>query len=136
VTVDVVAFTIRRGALHVLLIRRAAPPSQGGWAPPGGFAREGEDLPVAAAREPAEETGLDASPRRLHLEQPATYGAPGRDPRMRVVSVAYLAFAPDLPGAPLGHRRRRRRVGPGRRPRGDWSPAVVQVAVRRLVDPT
>jgi len=55
----------------------------------------GEDLPEAAIRKLAEETGQDLS--QIHLEQLATYGAPARDPRMRVISVAYLAFAPELP---------------------------------------
>jgi 8-oxo-dGTP diphosphatase len=97
VTVDVVAFTIRDDRLHVLLVRRLCPPFMDRWALPGGFVREWEDLPTAAARELAEETGVATAHRRLHLEQLGTYGTPDRDPRMRVVSVAYLAFAPDLP---------------------------------------
>lgn len=95
VTVDVVTLTIRDGVLHVLLVCRGTPPHQGRWALPGGFVVEDEDLPKAAIRELTEETGQALG--RLHLEQLATYGTPGRDPRMRVVSVAYLAFAPDLP---------------------------------------
>ncbi|MFJ8627758.1 NUDIX hydrolase [Kitasatospora sp. NPDC093550] len=109
VTVDVVALTLRRGSLHVLLVERGAPPYQGCWALPGGFLRAGEEnLAEAAVRELAEETGLqgvaeaEATLCRLHLEQLGTYGAPDRDPRMHVVSVAYLAFAPDLPDPQAG----------------------------------
>ena len=98
VTVDVVALTIRDGVLQVLLIRRGEAPYADRWALPGGFVRPAEDLPGAAARELAEEADL----LRVHLEQLATYGAPDRDPRMRVFSVAYLAFAPDLPEAAAG----------------------------------
>ncbi|AWS47273.1 NUDIX domain-containing protein [Streptosporangium sp. 'caverna'] len=99
VTVDVVALTIRGEALHVLLVQRGEQPYAGLWALPGGFIRPGEDLPEAAARELNEETGLTG---RVHIEQLASYGAPERDPRMRIVSISYLAFAPDLPDPRAG----------------------------------
>ncbi|QKW11479.1 NUDIX domain-containing protein [Verrucosispora sp. NA02020] len=103
VTADVVALTIRDDALHLLLIRRAEPPYAGHWALPGGFVRPDEDPATAARRELAEETGLGGERlRRVHMEQLASYGAPERDPRMRVVSIAHLAFAPDLPDATAG----------------------------------
>ena len=95
VTVDLVVLTIRDDELCVLLVRRGEAPYKGQWALPGGFVRPEEDLGEAAARELHEETGL--SPQDVHVEQLRTYGTPRRDPRMRVVSVAYLALAPDLP---------------------------------------
>jgi 8-oxo-dGTP diphosphatase len=93
--VDLAILTVRDGLLQALVIERGHEPYRGQAALPGGFLRAGEDLREAAERELAEETALDAS--TFHLEQLATYGAPGRDPRGRVVSVAYLAIAPGLP---------------------------------------
>ncbi|GIF03686.1 NUDIX hydrolase [Actinoplanes siamensis] len=106
VTVDVVALTIRDGKLCVLLVERGEQPFAGHRALPGGFVRE-ETLDEAALRELAEETGLTSGEAageldRVHFEQLRTYGNPGRDPRMRIVSVAYLAFAPHLPEPTAG----------------------------------
>ena len=108
VTVDIVALTIRDGELLVLLVERGEQPFPERLALPGGFVRtsrnarggiRGETPDEAAARELAEETGLvPGSPRlrRVHLEQLATFGAPRRDPRMRVV----LRCLPRLRGRP------------------------------------
>lgn len=95
VTVDLVVLTIRDDRLAVLVITRGERPFAGRLALPGGFVRPVEGLSQAAARELSEEAGL--RPGSVHLEQLASYGDPGRDPRMRVVTVAYLALAPGLP---------------------------------------
>ncbi|GAA0624247.1 NUDIX hydrolase [Streptomyces crystallinus] len=98
VTVDLAVCTVRDGALHILLIRRGEEPYKGEWALPGGFVLPRESAGQAARRELAEETGLpDEVVAGLHLEQLRTYSDPDRDPRMRVVSVAYTALVPDLP---------------------------------------
>jgi 8-oxo-dGTP diphosphatase len=93
VTVDVVILTMSGGALHVLLVRRGQAPFAGRWAVPGGFKLPTETLDEAAQRELVEETGVDAA--RL-LAQFGAYGDPGRDPRMNVVTVAYLAVLRDV----------------------------------------
>ena len=95
VTVDVVTFTIVDEQLQILLVRRGQDPYEGRWALPGGFVRDDEDLEAAALRELQEETGVIAEPR--YLEQLGTYGRPDRDPRMRVVTVAYWAILANLP---------------------------------------
>jgi len=90
VTTDVVVFTIRDGRLNILLVKRANPPHQGGWALPGGFLDIDEDLDACAVRELSEETGISD----VYLEQLYTFGATDRDPRERVISVTYYALLP------------------------------------------
>jgi 8-oxo-dGTP diphosphatase len=86
--VDCVVFGLDDSDLKVMLIQRDLPPFAGCWALPGGFVRTDEDLDQAALRELGEETGLA----RVFLEQLFTFGAVARDPRERVVSVAYYAL--------------------------------------------
>ena len=95
VTVDVVVLTLVEGRLHVLLVRRGVPPFEGMWAIPGGFKRPDESLDDAAQRELLEETGVDGA---SLLRQFGAYGDPGRDPRMNVVTIAYLAVLRDVQG--------------------------------------
>ncbi len=90
VTVDIVIFTIRESCLQVLLIQRGEEPFKGSWALPGGFVRIQESLEDAASRELEEETGIS----QAYLEQLYTYGEPKRDPRDRVLTVAYFALIP------------------------------------------
>lgn len=88
VTVDIVVFTLQERELHSLLIKRSYPPFQERWALPGGFVKLDEPLDQAARRELEEETGLHD----VYLEQLYTFGEPSRDPRTRVISVAYFAL--------------------------------------------
>ncbi|HKY45835.1 MAG TPA: NUDIX domain-containing protein [Pyrinomonadaceae bacterium] len=88
VTVDIVIFTIQQGVLKVLLVKRLIEPFIGQFAIPGGFVLEEEDLEQAAVRELREETGVSD----VYLEQLYSFGKPDRDPRGRVVTVAYFAL--------------------------------------------
>jgi 8-oxo-dGTP diphosphatase len=95
VTVDIVLLTVRAGQLSVLLVQRQRHPYRGHWAVPGGFVEPADDLDGAARRELREETGIvvaAAGEGIGYVEQLRSYGAPDRDPRMRVVSVAYVGF--------------------------------------------
>jgi 8-oxo-dGTP diphosphatase len=99
VTVDVVILTMSESRLHVLLVRRGVAPYQGMWAFPGGFKRPNETLDEAAVRELREETSVEGA---TPLTQFGAYGDPGRDPRMNVVTVAYLAVLPDVTAVVAG----------------------------------
>lgn len=88
VTVDIILFVFQQEQLRVLLIRRANDPYKGKWALPGGFVGEKENLYDAALRELKEETNVS----NVYLEQLYTFGEPGRDPRARVITVAYFAL--------------------------------------------
>ena len=90
VTVDIAVFTVRADELKILLIKRAQEPHKGEWALPGGFVKQDEGLEAAAGRELAEETGVSG----VFLEQLYTFGQPDRDPRERVITVAYYALIP------------------------------------------
>jgi 8-oxo-dGTP diphosphatase len=131
-TVDCVIFGYDTGqSLKVLLIQRSLPPFEGQWALPGGFVDMEENLESAALRELAEETGMTD----VFIEQLFTFGDPGRDPRGRVVSVAYYALV-NLSEHPLRASSDARRVG--------WFPAyqlpplafdhasIVETAIQRL----
>ena len=91
VTVDIVVFHSHRDGLRVLLIQRRREPYQGFWALPGGFVEMDEPLEATAKRELQEETGLSVP----SLEQLGAYGDPERDPRGRVISIAYMAVLPE-----------------------------------------
>jgi 8-oxo-dGTP diphosphatase len=91
VTVDIILFTFGDNELRVLLIRRKQPPFADMWALPGGFVQIDEDLEAAALRELAEETNVTD----VYLEQLYTFGEPDRDPRTRVITVAYFALISD-----------------------------------------
>ena len=90
VTVDVVIFSLVADDLKVLLIKRKAKPFAGEWAIPGGFVHIDESLEQAAERELEEETNVTD----VYMEQLYTFGDPDRDPRTRVITVAYFALVP------------------------------------------
>ncbi len=100
VTVDIVVLTVVERQLMVLLIQRRKPPYEGAWALPGGFVEPDEDLDEAAARELLEETGIGVEPGSFL--QFGAYGHPARDPRMRVVTVAYGVIVAQLAQVPRG----------------------------------
>lgn len=93
VTVDTIIFALDQDDIKILLIQRKYPPFAGKWAIPGGFVEINEALPIAAARELEEETGL----KNVALTQFYSFGDPGRDPRGHTVTIAYHTFLPEIP---------------------------------------
>ena len=90
VTTDIVVFTIDINRLKVLLVQRGEEPYRNAWALPGGFLDIDESIDACAKRELQEETGIAD----IYLEQLYTFGSPERDPRERVISIAYFALVP------------------------------------------
>ncbi len=88
VAVDMTVLTVAGGHLYALLMRRDEPPQQGLWSLPGGFVGIGESLDDAAQRVLRDKTGLEG----VYSEQLYTFGDPGRDPRTRIIAVAYVAL--------------------------------------------
>lgn len=101
VTTDLVIFSLGAEALEVLLSRRTSAPFRGSWALPGGPLGIDEDLDRAAAHKLSDETGVDG----LYLEQLYTFGARDRDPRERIIAVAYMALVPRLRRAAIARTR-------------------------------
>lgn len=95
VTADLVMLTVRPPRFEVLLVKRASEPFAGAWALPGGFVAPEQSLLAAARTKLVDKTGVAVD--ETHLEQIASFGQPERDPRMRVVSVAWLALLADPP---------------------------------------
>ena len=90
VTVDLVIFTVNNDLLKIMLIKRAENPFADSWSLPGGFLKVGESLEEAALRVLKEKTGMED----VYMEQLYTFGDPDRDPRARVITVAYFALIP------------------------------------------
>lgn len=97
VTTDIALFSLGSEGLKLLLVKRKAPPFDGQWALPGGFLEMDETLEACAARELREETGIEA----VHLTQFHAFSAPDRDPRERVISVAFLGLLPADAAPPM-----------------------------------
>jgi 8-oxo-dGTP diphosphatase len=138
VTIDVALFTRHTRGLELLLVRRRLEPFAGEWALPGGFVDENEDLTTAALRELEEETGIRL-PDEARLEQLQAYGAPGRDPRGRTISIAFVALADKLPDPKAADDAAEARWWPAGRLLGPDAPAfafdhrmIVADAVRRV----
>lgn len=115
VAVDVVVFTVADGRLRVLLTRRDRDPFEGRWSLPGGFVGENESADEAAEVALSAKAGVSG----VYLEQLYTFSAPERDPRSRVVSVAYYALVPQAVLRDAGGSRESRWFDVGTHPRGE-----------------